>query len=182
MERLPQLNYSLLKDNALKKKMLELGISSAGSRALLVNRHIEWVNLVNANCDSTKPRSKRDLLRELDVWDRNQSRQASNSTGGGAGAGIMHKDFDGLAWASSHNTDFQALIAKARQKPHSNVEVNSSPASLLPNDLASSRPVDQPGSPPNDQDPDRNASLTKMSIEEAAAVRQGSFVDLDMEN
>ncbi len=117
MERLPQLNYSLLKENALRKKLSEIGIPNGGPRALLVRRHTEWVNLVNANCDSTRPRSKRELLHELDVWDKTQGRQILNSsTGGSSTSSVMNKDFDGAAWAASHDEDFQSLIAKARRK------------------------------------------------------------------
>ncbi len=117
MERLPQLNYSLLKDNALRRKFSEIGIPSSGPRPLLIRRHTEWINLVNANCDSTKPRSKRELLHELDIWDRTQGRQMlSASNGGGSATTVMNKDFDGAAWAASHDQDFKSLIAKARRK------------------------------------------------------------------
>ena len=117
MERLPQLNYSLLKDGALRKKLSEIGISNTGPRALLIRRHTEWINLVNSNCDSTKPRTKRELLHELDVWDKTQGRQVLNSLSGGyKAASVMSKEFDGAAWATNHDQDFQSLIAKARTK------------------------------------------------------------------
>lgn len=117
LERLPKLNYTILKDTALKKKLTELGIPNWGNKTLLARRHSEWVNLWNANCDSSKPRTKRELLHELDGWERSQGGLASN-VGGGAngGSSVMKKDFDGSAWASNHNEDFQCLIAKARQK------------------------------------------------------------------
>ena len=116
IDRLPQLNYSLLKDNALRKKFSELGIPNGGPRTLLVKRHTEWINLVNANCDSTKPRSKRELLHDLDVWEKTQGRQILNLSNSGGASSVMHKDFDGAAWATSHNQDFRNLIAKARRK------------------------------------------------------------------
>lgn len=117
MERLPQLNYSLLKENALRKKLSEIGIPNGGPKALLVRRHVEWVNLVNANCDSTRPRSKRELLHELDIWDKTQGRQIlTNTAGGSSTSSVMNKDFDGAAWAASHDQDFQSLIARARRK------------------------------------------------------------------
>lgn len=120
MERLPQLNYSLLKEVSLRKKLSELGIPNVGPRALLMRRHTEWVNLVNANCDSPRPRSKRELLHELDLWDKTQGRQITSNTGS---ASVMNKDFDGAAWAANHNDDFQALIAKARMKAKPRTEV-----------------------------------------------------------
>ena len=127
MERLPQLNYSLLKESALRKKLSELGIPHVGPKTLLIRRHTEWVDLVNANCDSLKPRSKRELLHELDLWDKTQGRLISNglnSTGGASS--VMNKEFDGRAWASSHNDDFQALIARARKRPNPRAEVGDS--------------------------------------------------------
>ena len=116
MERLPQLSYGLLKDQALRKKLLELGIPNHGPKPLLIKRHTEWINLVNANCDSSRPRTKRELLNELDVWERSQGRNIMNGLGGNE-APVMRKDFDGAAWATHHGNDFQQLIAQARRKP-----------------------------------------------------------------
>lgn len=117
MERLPQLNYSLLKDTALRKKLSEIGIPNGGPRDLLTRRHTEWVNLVNANCDSSKPKTKRELILELESWDRTQGRQSSNNyNGAGSTPAVMSKEFDGAAWASNHDDSFQALIAQAREK------------------------------------------------------------------
>jgi len=127
VDRLPQLNYSLLKENALRKKLSETGIPNAGPRALLIRRHTEWVNLVNANCDSTRPRTKRELLHELDIWNKTQGRQIlTSSTGGSSASSVMNKDFDGAAWAASHDQDFQSLIAKARRKANPKLEDTSS--------------------------------------------------------
>ncbi|CAF9914077.1 E3 ubiquitin-protein ligase rad18 [Imshaugia aleurites] len=127
MERLPQLNYFLLKDDALRKKLSELGIPNVGPKDLLIRRHTEWVNLVNANCDSSKPKMKRELLHELEGWDRTQGRQImSNCNGAGTSSSVMSKDFDGAAWATNHGNNFQTLIAQARRKVNSKVEHTSS--------------------------------------------------------
>lgn len=127
MERLPQLNYSLLRDAALRKKLSELGIPNGGPKDLLIRRHTEWVNLVNANCDSSKPKTKRELLHELEAWDRTQGRQIlSNCNVAGNSSSVMSKDFDGAAWASNHGNNFQALIAQARRKVNPKVESTSS--------------------------------------------------------
>ena len=117
MERLPQLNYSLMNDSALRKKLMVLGIPNGGPRTLVEKRHMEWVNLVNANCDSDKPRTKRELLKEIEFWDRSQGRQTSSGLSGSSdGNAVMRKDFDGRAWAADHNNDFQRLINQARPK------------------------------------------------------------------
>lgn len=111
-----------MKDQALRKKFAELGIPNGGPRPLLIKRHTEWVNLVNSNCDSTRPRSKRELLSELDTWERSQGRNILNGLGGVETNSVMRKDFDGAAWAVNHGNEFQQLIARARQKPKSKSE------------------------------------------------------------
>ena len=117
MERLPSLSYSIMNENTLRKKIATLGIPSWGAKPLLIRRHTEWVNLWNANCDSSKPRTKRDLLRDLDMWEKTQGGDALSAQGSSASGGaIMAKDFDGSAWSASHGNDFQRLIAQARQK------------------------------------------------------------------
>lgn len=114
-ERLPQLNYSLMKDTALRKKLSDLGIPSTGPRPLLMRRHAEWVNIVNANADSLKPKIKREMLRELDIWDRSTGRSiASSGTECSIAGSIMSRDFDGAAWSANHKTDFDDLVSKAR--------------------------------------------------------------------
>ena len=144
--RLAQLNHSLLRDRQLRQKLSELGIPDWGPRALLIRRHTEWVNLHNANCDALRPRSKRELLKDLDVWERTlgglapavTGTAAGNVSGGGGGGGgdesttlidgkgsaaaaVMRKDFDGKGWARKNRNEFDELIAVARQSRESKV-------------------------------------------------------------
>lgn len=116
LDRLPPLNYSMLKEQALKKKMLELGISSTGPRILLEKRHKEWLTLWNANCDAAIPKKRSELLHDLDVWERTQGGRAP-TTGRviQTAAAIKDKDFDGAAWAAKHDSSFKDLIANARK-------------------------------------------------------------------
>jgi len=112
-DRISELNYSLLKEGAMRKKMDELGLPSFGTKQLMVRRHTEWVNLWNANCDSSSPRGKRELLQDLDTWERTQGGRAPVTN---QGYGIMRKDFDGDGWASRNKVDFARLIADAKRK------------------------------------------------------------------
>lgn len=132
-ERLPQINYSLLRDQALKKKLSDQGIPSWGPRSLLIRRHNEWLALWNANCDSKFPRNKRELLGELDKWERSQGGcTPANSSAGSRGwpsgadrsgdrgfttaANIMQKDFNAERWSNDNREDFKDLIKKARER------------------------------------------------------------------
>ncbi|KAI4721576.1 DNA repair protein rad18 [Aureobasidium sp. EXF-10727] len=111
-DRLAELNYSLLNDKALRKKLSELGIPTTGSKALLSRRHTEWVNLWNANVDAGAPRTKRDLLDELRKWDRSIGREPDQF---GASNQVMKKDFDAKAWSTGNKDDFARLIQQARK-------------------------------------------------------------------
>jgi E3 ubiquitin-protein ligase RAD18 len=116
LERLPALNYSMLKDNALRKRMAELGISSQGSRSLLERRHKEYITIWNANCDAARPKSRYELLRQLDAWERSQGGRAPIVGRAVQNAAVIKdKDFDGSAWATQHNDSFKDLIASARK-------------------------------------------------------------------
>ncbi|KAF4125369.1 E3 ubiquitin-protein ligase RAD18, partial [Geosmithia morbida] len=112
LERLPSLSYSMLKDQALRKKLGDLGISNQGPRALLEKRHKEWVTLWNANCDAVKPKRRTELLHDLDMWERTQGGRMS---GRQSTVVINDKDFDGPAWATKHDASFKDLIANARR-------------------------------------------------------------------
>ncbi|RMY67600.1 hypothetical protein D0862_15068 [Hortaea werneckii] len=114
-ERLAELNYSLLKEVGMRKKLEELGIPAWGNKQLMVRRHVEWVNLWNANCDSRQPRTKRELLSELDTWERTQGGRAPGGQASFA-ANVMKKDFDGAGWASKNKDEFSRLIADAKRK------------------------------------------------------------------
>ncbi|KAI1113414.1 DNA repair protein rad18 [Nemania sp. NC0429] len=115
-DRLPALNYSMLKETQLRKELGYLGLSTSGSRAMLERRHREWVMIWNANCDSQRPRPRAELLRELEVWERTfGSRAPTGSRAATVGAQIRDKDFDGAAWAAKHGGTFQDLIADARR-------------------------------------------------------------------
>jgi len=115
-ERLPAINYHMVRENALRKKLTDLGLSGAGGKPLLEKRYTEWITLWNANCDATKPKTKNELKRELDIWERTQGGRAQAGGVKDPGAQIREKDFDGQAWSSKHDDTFKDLIANARRK------------------------------------------------------------------
>lgn len=117
LERLPEVSYSLFKDNALRRKMAELGISTAGNRTQLEQRHKEWLNLWNANCDATRPRRKADLLQDLAIWERTQGIRAPSRGSSDSGSQISNKDFDAAGWSMKHDQSYQQLITNAQRRP-----------------------------------------------------------------
>jgi E3 ubiquitin-protein ligase RAD18 len=103
----------MLKESALRKKLQEIGIPNWGGKDLMKRRHIEWLNIYNSNCDADDSvrKNKRQLLKELDEWEQTQGGKADTKE-----SKIMKKDFDGDGYAKSHKSDFDDLIAQARQK------------------------------------------------------------------
>ena len=171
MERLPQLNYSLLKDTALRKKLSELGIPNGGPKDLLIRRHTEWVNLVNANCDSSKPKTKRELIQELESWDRTQGRQVLNNCNGvGSASSVMSKNFDGAAWASNHGNNYQSLIAQARRKVRPKVESTSTTSDALSPVLGQDTGGGCSITPPNRDPPESVRSKNHTPTEEGVDI------------
>lgn len=124
-ERLPSTNYSILNDTKLRKKLSDLGIPTWGSRLLLEKRHREWVMIWNSNCDSSRPKTKRALLQDLDTWERTQGGMASSqSLSANRTAQIKDKDFDGAGWSAEHHDSFSDLIARARKSHKKGAEMS----------------------------------------------------------
>lgn len=112
-DRIPTINYGMVKDTMLRKKLAEHGLSTGGTRTIMEKRYSEWVLLVNSNCDAKRPRGKKDLTRDLETWERTQGSRAPAATG--AGTQIKDKDFDAAAWNAKHGSNFKDLIASAKK-------------------------------------------------------------------
>ncbi|KAJ4351542.1 E3 ubiquitin-protein ligase rad18 [Didymosphaeria variabile] len=110
--RLSGLHYPMLNDKALRKKLQELGIPSWGTKPQMIKRHQEWLNIYNSNCDASDAarKPKRELLKELEEWERTQGGRANHKE-----SHIMQKDFDGQNHATAHKGQFDDLIANARK-------------------------------------------------------------------
>jgi len=107
---LPHPHYASIKDIQLRKKLSEQGLYTGGSRPQMEKRWSEFVIANNANCDAKSPKTRSELRRQMEVWERTQ---------GGIdreGAQIKDKNFDGLAWGAKHGNVFNDLAALARSK------------------------------------------------------------------
>lgn len=102
-----------MKETPLKKKLQELGIPAWGRKDILIRRHQEWVNLWNSNLDASEDgrRTKRELLRQLDEWEKARGGRANVKE-----ATVMRKDYDAKSHIDTHKTEFDKLIAAAREK------------------------------------------------------------------
>lgn len=106
-QRLPKLNYHSMKETALRNKLSELGIPNHGSKSQMQARHAEWVMMVNANADAKYPRSKRELLVELDSWERASKTKLTKPDKG---------DFDKEQWMANNKDQYAELLANARKR------------------------------------------------------------------
>ncbi|KAI5306882.1 E3 ubiquitin-protein ligase rad18 [Ascosphaera pollenicola] len=166
LKRLPALNYTLMNDRELRRKMSALGISSTGPRPLLQRRHTEWINLWNANCDSRNPKSKRELLQELDLWERSQG--SMNGHGSVNKLDVSRKDFDKENWGKGHQDSFKDLIEQARRgrnkKTSTRPETEDNAGSVDPMSLdgtpAPPTPV-KPQIPPTTTEPEQQSAFAQ---------------------
>ncbi|KYQ58070.1 E3 ubiquitin-protein ligase RAD18, partial [Trachymyrmex zeteki] len=63
---LPKLVYSLMRDNIIRKRLKELGLSSQGDKKALTNRLQRYTVLYNAECDKTYPRPISELIKQCE--------------------------------------------------------------------------------------------------------------------
>ena len=113
------------------------------------------MNLWNANCDSRVPKPKRELLRELDIWENAQGGRAPIPAASNPSNSVMRKDFDGAAWSANHEGSFKSLIANARKKKGPNIPAPS-PEHLSVSDDATQGPG--PGTVEAEETPSDNAN------------------------
>ncbi|KAG0643662.1 hypothetical protein HOY80DRAFT_1133718 [Tuber brumale] len=107
---LPKIAFDMIKEPALRNKLQGLGIPSHGNKRTLQDRYTEWLTLWNANVDSTTPKSKKELLKELSMWDEIHRIPVVEKT---KAAGWTDE-----GWSESNKSHFSELIAKARaQRP-----------------------------------------------------------------
>ncbi|GAC95700.1 hypothetical protein PHSY_003276 [Pseudozyma hubeiensis SY62] len=105
-KRLHRPQYNLKSDRDLRKLLDDAGLPTSGDREKLVERHRQWINLWNANLDSTKARrSAGQLRRELAAWERTKSSAKDHSA-------VVDRQKG--SWVKSNKSHFDELIAKAR--------------------------------------------------------------------
>lgn len=121
-KKLPKPGTTNLKLKDLKARLAKLGLATTGTHSELVRRESEWINIWNANCDALRPRSMKELGRELRLWEEQQlhlpppNQQQGTQLGAPAQAQPGKKSFeDARAYSKQQNETFKALARKARQ-------------------------------------------------------------------
>ena len=105
-KRLPKPNYAVMNDTKLRHAMNELGLSTSGTRGVLQRRYTEYIAIWNSNLDAKVQKSKRELLKEIQAWDRIQTKPAQKMTNDDIDAAHKHGQYD---------NDFDDLVRKARE-------------------------------------------------------------------
>lgn len=79
-KRLVRPQYNLRTERELRKLLEDAGLPSNGDREKMVERHRQWVNIWNANLDSTKARRNVPQLRkDLAAWERTKASAKDHS-------------------------------------------------------------------------------------------------------
>lgn len=105
-KRLVRPQYNLRSDRELRKLLDDAGLPTTGDREKMIERHRQWVNIWNANLDSTKARrSAAQLRKDLAAWERTRASAKDHSA---------HVDKQKATWVKSNKEQFDDLIAKAK--------------------------------------------------------------------
>lgn len=79
-KRLIRPQYNLKSERDLRKLLDDAGLPTSGDREKMVERHRQWINIWNANLDSTKARrSAVQLRKDLAAWERTKTSAKDHS-------------------------------------------------------------------------------------------------------
>lgn len=79
-KRLVRPQYNLKSERDLRKLLDDAGLPTSGDREKMVERHRQWINIWNANLDSTKARrSAAQLRKDLAAWERTKTSAKDHS-------------------------------------------------------------------------------------------------------
>ena len=123
MAKLPKLVYHIMKDKPLRKLLTDAGLSTAGRRERLIDRHKEFTLRVNASVDSGHRPNPRAIAKEVRMLEQNRDRAGTMPAAGLAGSGGSGAAAAAAAAASKADVfgkliaDVKARGGKKRQSP-----------------------------------------------------------------
>ncbi|PWZ02039.1 hypothetical protein BCV70DRAFT_185776 [Testicularia cyperi] len=104
--RLVRPQYSLKSDRELRKLLDDAGLPTTGDRERMMERHRQWINIWNANLDSTRARRTASQLRkELADWERHRAGTRDH-------AATVERQR--TTWTTNNRAQFDDLVQKAR--------------------------------------------------------------------
>lgn len=105
-KRLVRPQYNLKSERDLRKLLDDAGLPTSGDKEKMVERHRQWINIWNANLDSTKARrTPAQLRKDLAAWERTKASAKDHSA---------HVDRQKTTWIKSNKSQFDELIQKAK--------------------------------------------------------------------
>ncbi|XP_048347360.1 E3 ubiquitin-protein ligase RAD18 isoform X2 [Sphaerodactylus townsendi] len=123
---LPKVVYNLLSDRDLRKRLKEYGLSTQGSKQVLIKRHQEFVHMYNSQCDSLNPKSVEEIVKELENNEKTRAQLESKMAGNYGMTFTKHQaenEIDEIHrdYRKKHKAEFQLLIDqmnKRKKKPN----------------------------------------------------------------
>lgn len=135
-QHLPKINFTSMSSLQIKQKLTSLGLSTSGTRTMLINRYNHYEMLWNSNFwDSLSPVSEDTLKRQLITWDAQHNVDTTNKNNQSSSISFLlktgntrqseksylnilkdfHKDsFRRKEWSKLFNREFKRLAKDAR--------------------------------------------------------------------
>ncbi|XP_061187923.1 uncharacterized protein LOC133195955 [Saccostrea echinata] len=113
-----KLVYNLMSEREIKKKMKEVGLSTTGDKKALIRRHHDFVMLYNSECDSLKPRSVQDIVKEVEKMEdiRIRNRRDNNRLGIEKNSSPASIEKAQKVYLKKHKSHFSNLIEETRRR------------------------------------------------------------------
>ncbi|CAI4056777.1 hypothetical protein SKDZ_03G1270 [Saccharomyces kudriavzevii ZP591] len=134
-QRLPKINFTSMNQSQIKQKLSSLGLSTNGTRQILIKRYNHYEMLWNSNfCDSLEPVDEAELKRQLLSWDVSHNKPPQNANNNGGISKLMmmknrgkssyrklledfkNDKFNRKGWIIMFRRDFARLIKEAKLK------------------------------------------------------------------
>lgn len=116
---LPKMCYNIMKDQELRKRLRELGLSAVGDKNTLINRHKKYTILYNSECDAVEPRSIEDLRIQFEQEEAESRRLLLESRYAAAkvkSVDINTIEKENVLYIQKHKDSFDRLINDIKQR------------------------------------------------------------------
>ncbi|NXX35572.1 RAD18 ligase, partial [Nicator chloris] len=113
--------YNLLSDRDLRRKLKEHGLSTSGTRQQLIRRHQEFVHMYNAQCDSLKPKSVAEVVKELEKNEKIRVQLECNKPAENSltfTKDQTEEEIDGIhaEYRNKHRSEFKFLVDQVNKR------------------------------------------------------------------